>query len=400
MSVTRDDCLALDLSDPLAPLRNRFYLPEATVYLDGNSLGALPLSVRDHLHQVIDREWGQDLISSWNDHDWIGLPQRIGAKIAPLIGAATDEVIVTDSTSVNMFKLLITALVLNRGKGVVLSTRDNFPTDLYMAQGVSNLLGGQVCNLRMVDEVDLLESINEDTAVVMLTEVNFRTGRLLDMAAITRQAHACGALVIWDLSHSVGVVPIDLNGCEVDLAVGCGYKFLNGGPGAPAFVFVAKQHQDQVNQPLYGWMGHQNPFAFSAHYQPANGMNNFLCGTPPVLSMSALDKALDIWADTDIQAVRAKSEQLSELFLQLVGQRSGLSSLVLKSPVSAAERGSQLSFGHARAAAIIQALAERQVIGDFREPDVLRFGFAPLYTRYQDIWEAVDCLAQVVPGYS
>jgi kynureninase len=386
----------MDHADPLAPVRDRFYLPDACVYLDGNSLGALPLDVRDHLHQVIDQQWGRDLISSWYNHDWIGLPQRIGAKIALLIGADPDEVIVTDSTSVNMFKLLITALVLNRGKGVVLSSRDNFPTDLYMVQGISNLLGGQVCNLRMVDEADLLESINDDTAVVMLTGVNFRTGRLLDMAAITRQAHACGALVIWDLSHSVGVVPVDLAGCEVDLAVGCGYKFLNGGPGAPAFVFVAKRHQDQVNQPLYGWMGHQDPFAFSPYYQPAPGMANFLCGTPPVLSMSALDKALDIWVDLDIQAVRAKSVQLSELFLQLVAGRSNLSSLVLKSPANVAERGSQLSFGHPQAAAIITSLARHQVIGDFREPDVMRFGFAPLYIRYQDIWDAVDCLAQVI----
>jgi kynureninase len=396
MSLTRADCIAMDQADPLAPLRNRFFLPDDTVYLDGNSLGALPLNVRDHLHQVIDQQWGQDLISSWNSHDWIGMPQRIGAKIAALLGADADEVIVTDSTSVNMFKLLITALVLNRGKGVVLSNRDNFPTDLYMVQGISNLLGGQVCNLRMVDEADLLESINDDTAVVMLTEVNFRTGRLLDMAAITRQAHACGALVIWDLSHSVGVVPIDLNRCEVDLALGCGYKFLNGGPGAPAFVYVAKRHQNQVNQPLYGWMGHQDPFAFSPHYQPARGMDNFLCGTPPVLSMSALDKALDIWMELDVQAARAKSVQLSELFLQLVAQQPNLANLVLKSPVSAAERGSQLSFGHPQAAAIIQALAERQVIGDFREPDVLRFGLAPLYNRYQDIWDAVDSLAQVI----
>jgi kynureninase len=399
MELTLQDCMEMDRTDPLASKRKEFALPDDKIYLDGNSLGALPLSVRDHLRQVVEQQWGEDLISSWDEHNWIGLPQEIGAKIAPLIGAKPGEVIASDSTSVNMFKLLITAMVLNRGRGIVLSSRDNFPTDLYMAQGVSKLLGEHVCNLRLVDEANLIHSINEDTAVVLLTQVNFRTGRLLDMEAITRQAHKMGALVIWDLSHSVGVVPINLGFCEVDLAVGCGYKFLNGGPGAPAFVYLAEKHQNQVSQPLYGWMGHEDPFAFSPDYRPGEGMLNFLCGTPPVLSMTALDKALDIWGTTDIQSIRDKSTRLTELFLQLVEQQDCLSELKLVSPRNAPDRGSQLTYSHENAELFIQSLAQRNVIADYRASNLMRFGFAPLYTRYQDAWAAVDELAAVVMSH-
>jgi len=400
MEQTLQNCMEMDRTDPLASKRKEFSLPENKVYLDGNSLGALPLSVRHHLQHVVDEQWGQGLISSWDEHNWIGLPQSIGARIAPLIGAEPGEVIATDSTSVNMFKLLITAMVLNRGRGIVLSNRDNFPTDLYMAQGVSKLLGEHVCNLRLVDEDNLINSINEDTAVVLLTQVNFRTGRLLDMEGITRQAHKMGALVIWDLSHSAGVLPINLGACEVDLAVGCGYKFLNGGPGAPAFVYVAGKHQNQVSQPLYGWMGHEDPFAFSPDYRPGAGMLNFLCGTPPVLSMTALDKALEIWGSTDIQLVRDKSTALTELFMQLVKQQDCLSELKLVTPENAADRGSQLTYSHENAELFIRALADRNVVADYRASNLMRFGFAPLYTRYQDVWTAVDELAAVLASHA
>jgi len=390
------DILRLDQHDPLACKRELFELPDGVIYLDGNSLGALPINAREKAAEIIEEQWGQELVRSWNTHRWIDLPITVGEKIAPLLGAAPGQLICCDSISVNLFKLLAAALQLQTDRYVVLSQGDNFPADLYMAQGLGELCGPQTCDLRLVEDNGIETALDETIAVLMLTHVNYRSGKIHDMKRLTRLAHDKGILVIWDLAHSAGALPLELDDCGVDFAVGCGYKYLNGGPGAPAFIYTAKRHQDNIQQPLSGWMGHATPFSFDQNYQSAPGMRQFLCGTPPVLSMGVLDAALDVFEDLDMQVLRDKSMQLGELFLQLVVSNNNLIELALASPKESSERGSQLAFTHPHAFAICQALIERGVIADFRAPDVLRFGFAPLYLRYRDIWDSVQILLDII----
>ena len=388
-------CEAMDRTDPLAAHRDAFALPEGVVYLDGNSLGALPRATAARVAACVTRDWGRDLITSWNKAGWIDLPRRLGDKIARLVGAAPGEVLVADSTSVNLFKILAAALALRPGRRTILSDRGNFPTDLYMAQGLAALRGAGH-RLVLAEPEAVADGIDADTAVVMLTEVDYRTGRRHDMRAITAAAHRAGALVIWDLAHSAGAGPVDLAGCDVDFAVGCGYKFLNGGPGAPAFLHVATRHQDAFVQPLSGWLGHQAPFAFDSAYRPAQGIGRYLCGTPPVLSMVALECGLDTILAADLGAIRAKAMALGDLFIALVEQLCAGQGLEIACPRDAAARGSQVSFRHPEGYAIVQALIARGVIGDFRAPDILRFGLAPLYLRHADIWHAVTALRDIM----
>ena len=393
MSLTRADLERLDADDPLARFRDEFLLPEGVIYLDGNSLGALPKAAVDRLDAVVRREWGQDLIKSWNLHGWIEAPQRLGGKLAQIIGAEADEVVVADSTSVNLFKLLAGALSLRPGRSTILSEPGNFPTDLYVMQGLAGLLGGEV-KVRTVEADEVVGAIDEDTAVVALTHVHYKSGRRHDMGAITRAAHDKGALALWDLSHSAGAIQVGLNACDADLAVGCGYKYLNGGPGAPAWLFVAKRHQAAIQNPLSGWMGHAAPFAFVDDYAPAPDIRRELCGTPSIVAMAALEAALDLYVEADMARVEAKGARLCDLFIELVEARCP--QLTLVSPRAAAGRGSHVSFAHPDGYAIVQALIARGVIGDFRAPDIARFGFTPLYLRHTDVWDAVEVLADVV----
>ncbi len=413
---TLSDCLARDAVDPLRGLRAHFALPANLIYLDGNSLGPLPSAAATRAARVVEQEWGQGLIRSWNDAAWFDMPQRVGARIAPLIGAQPHEVVATDSTSVNLFKVLSAALAITNadtpGRTVVLSERHNFPTDLYIAQSVCQTHG---CTLEMVEPGAIQTSLNDQVAVLLLTHVNYRTGAMHDMATITAAAHAAGALVVWDLAHSTGAVPVDLNEAGTDFAVGCGYKFLNGGPGAPAFVWAHTRHAARTDlpwmQPLTGWFGHAAPFAFTPEYQSAPGMARFLCGTPPVISMAVLDAALDVFdaAQTlgGMAALRAKSLALGDLFIDLVEQRCAGLGLGIATPRQHAQRGSQVSLTHCdadaphSAYALVQAFIARGVIGDFRagapgEHDILRFGITPLYLSFADIWNAVEQLKQVL----
>src|SRR5271170_5564475 len=359
---TRLDCAAQDAVDPLGDFRDRFELPPGVIYLDGNSLGALPRRTAGRLAELVRAEWGRDLITSWNKNGWIDLPSRVGDKIARLIGAGPGEVVVADSTSVNLFKLLSGALDLAPGRSVVLSDTGNFPTDLYVAQGLIERCGGAMA-LRLVEPEQVIDAIDADTAVVMLTQVDYRTGRLHDMAAVTAAAHRVGALMLWDLAHSAGAMPIALSAAGADFAVGCGYKYLNGGPGAPAFLFVARHHQARIRPPLSGWMGHAAPFAFDLDYRPAAGVARNLCGTPPILSLAALEVGVDLMLEADLGALRAKSIALGAGFAALVEQRCpGL--FELASPRDPAARGSQISLRHKQGHAIVQALIARGVIPD------------------------------------
>ncbi|MEO6408642.1 MAG: kynureninase [Burkholderiaceae bacterium] len=414
--IARADAQALDAADPLADLREQFDLPPDVVYLDGNSLGALPRATAQRLHCVVAREWGEGLIRSWNVSEdaagWIGLPQRTAAKLAPLIGAAAEDVLVGDSTSVNLYKVLAAALAIARcdatQRNVIVTERGNFPTDRYIAESLARQHG---CELRSVDADGLAAALDEHVAVLLLTHVDYRNGRLHDMAALSAAAHAAGALAVWDLAHSAGAVPLHLPGDGADLAVGCGYKYLNGGPGAPAFLWTHPRHtarmdRDDLRQPLAGWFGHAAPFDFDPVYRPARGIARFACGTPAVLSMAALECGLDVFEVArplgGIAALRVKSMALTSLFIDRVERRCAGLDLTLASPRDAAQRGSQASFAHADAYPVMQALIERGVIGDFRsgglhDPDhLLRFGFTPLYTRYVDAWDAAETLAQVL----
>ena len=372
-SIGFEDVLRMDARDPLAPLRDRFSLPEGVIYLDGNSLGALPRSTAGHLAQVVEAQWGRDLIGSWNAHDWIGLPERIGRTIAPLIGAEADEVIACDSTSINLYKLIHAALALRPGRPEVLTEAEGFPTDRYMAQAVAMLSAG--CAVRSVAREQVTAGIGEDTALVLLTHVDYRSGAMLDMAAVTAAAHARGALVLWDLSHSAGAVPVALDACEADLAVGCGYKYLNGGPGAPAFLFARRRLQPALASPLSGWFGHARPFDFVQEYRPAEGLARFLCGTPPVLAMAALENGLAQFDGVDLAELFAKGLRLGELYIALMEEHCLPHGFTLASPRDAGGRGSHVSFAHEHAFAVSQALIARGVIGDFRTPDLLRMGF-------------------------
>jgi kynureninase len=401
---TRPDCQRLDAEDPLAALRDQFVLPAGKIYLDGNSLGALPKATAARVAQVVQHEWGEHLIESWNTAHWIELPQRVGNKIAQLVGAGANELVVADSTSVNLFKVLSAALTLARTdapqRRVIVSERDNFPTDLYIAESLARERGFE---LVLVDAPGQIEPrlAQGDVAVLMLTQVNYRTGRLHDMAALTAAAHAAGALTVWDLAHTAGALPVHLRRDDADFAIGCGYKYLNGGPGAPAFVWVHPRHADRFWQPLAGWMGHAAPFAFDPGYRPAPGIARYLCGTPPVIQVAALECGVDtVLAAAPLggmDALRSKSLALTELFMRLVAERCGGHGLGLVTPHEAPQRGSQVSYTLAEGGyAIVQALIARGVVGDFRAPDILRFGFTPLYLRFVDVWDAVEHLRQVL----
>lgn len=392
--MNRAECLAADRADPLRRWRDEFILPRGRIYLDGNSLGPLSRTGRARLKAVIEREWARDLIQSWTKNGWVDGSTRIGAKIAPLIGAKPAEVIVADSTSVNLFKALAGALALRPERRVIVSERGNFPTDIYMAEGLAKLLG-QGHELRLVDG-DVTAALGPDVAAVMVTEIDYRTGARHDMAAVTRAAHEAGALTIWDLSHSVGAMPIALNRAAADFAVGCGYKYLNGGPGGPAFLFVAARHQDGFVQPLSGWLGHADPFEFASAYRPARGILRAICGTPPVLSMAALEAGVDLMRKIDMKTLRAKSLALTDLFIARVEERCAGHGLVLATPREHARRGSQVSFRHKDGYAIVQALIARDVVGDFREPDFMRFGFAAPYLRFVDVFDAAEHLRAVL----
>ena len=385
-----------DSDDRLAHKRDEFHLPSGRIYLNGNSLGPLPRSAKQRARELIERQWGEDLVASWNTHGWIDLPFTAGEKIAALVGAGPEQVLCCDSISINLFKLLAVCLQLQSGRRVVLSQQDNFPTDLYAAHGLQQLLGENRCELKAVGADQLQQCLTEEVAALFLTHVNFRSGKLHDMQALTRQAQAQGILVVWDLAHSAGVLPLALDAWGVDFAVGCGYKFLNGGPGAPAFIYANRKHHDQFEQPLQGWMGHASPFEFDPGWEPAGGIAQFLTGTPTILSLATLDAALDVFDDIAISDVRAKSTELSSLFLALVESHDELKDLVPESPRDSAQRGSQLAFSHPQAYAICRALSAEGVIADFRSPDLLRVGFSPLILTYEDIWRSVEILAKVV----
>ena len=385
--MTLDEVRALDAADPLAACREQFALPEGVIYLDGNSLGALPKATPAALADVATRQWGDRLIRSWNE-GWFDAPARVGARIAPLIGAAPDEVIVGDSTSIHLFKLIVAALRLDPTRRTVLSEAGNFPTDLHIAEGAVACVPG--ARLRVVAREDLAAALDDDTALLLLTHVHYKTAARFDMPGWTARAHAAGALVLWDLSHSVGAVPIDL--ADADLAVGSTYKYLNGGPGAPAFLCVAKRWQDRLESPLSGWMGHAAPFAFEDGYRPAPGMARWRTGTPGILSMTALDAALDLWDGIDMAALAAKSAALFTILAD-AGAALGLDCVT---PVDPAQRGSHISFRHPHAYAVSQALIARGVIGDFRDPDILRLGLTPLYLSHADVWRAGDILREII----
>ena len=416
---SRADCLALDAADPLAPLRAEFELPEGVVYLDGNSLGALPKATPARIAEVICQEWGEGLIGSWNSAGWIDLAQRIGDRIARLVGVGPGELTVSDSTSVNLYKALSAALQITAAdaprRKVIVSERGNFPTDLYIAESLARQ---HACELRLVERDEIASHLDERLAVLMLTHVDYRTGRMHRMADMTRAAHEAGALMVWDLAHSAGAVPVDLMGgssaeagdgsasSAADFAVGCGYKYLNGGPGAPAFVWAHSRHTARMDakgwsQPLSGWLGHAAPFDFQPTYEPAAGIQRFVCGTPPVLSLSALACGLAVFDRAEafggMAALRRKSVALCELFIEQVETVCAGRGLTLVTPRDPEERGSQVSFAFAEGGyAVMQALIARGVIGDFRAPDILRFGFTPLYTRFVDAFDAAEHLAAVL----
>ena len=413
----RQHAIAFDAADPLAALRDQFTLPDGVIYLDGNSLGALPKATPARIQQVMADEWGRDLIRSWNTAGWIDLAQRIGNRIAPLVGAGENELMVGDSTSVNLYKVLSAAVTMVRADVLtdsapqrrrIVSERSNFPTDLYIADTIAQANGFE---LVLIEADELPAHLDDRLAVLMLTHVNYRTGRMHDMAQVTRDAHAAGALVVWDLAHSAGAVPINLRGDGSDMggadfAVGCGYKYLNGGPGAPAFVWAHTRHtarmdREKMRQPLSGWLGHAAPFEFTPEYRPAGGIQRFVCGTPPVLSMAALECGVDVFTQAEplggLAALRRKSLALTALFIELVEARGEGHGLSLVTPRDPAMRGSQVSFARTEGGyAITQALIARGVIGDFRAPDILRFGFTPLYTRFVDVWDAAEHLAAVL----
>ena len=395
-ALIRDDLLERDRSDPLATFRDRFQLPEGVIYLDGNSLGPPSVNIGTRIGALLADEWGSDLIASWNRHGWFRLPERVGTRLAPLLGAGGDEVIATDSVSVNLFKLLA-ALLRRPGPGrVVLAEETNFPTDLYMAEGLVSLFRESGARLRLVPPADFEGALEPDVSVATLTQVDFRTGRKHDLRRLTALAREAGIPIVWDLSHSAGAFPLRLNDDRVEFAVGCGYKYLNGGPGAPGFLYVAREFQQSLDTPLSGWMGHRAPFDFETRYRPAAGMRRFLTGTPGILSMVALEEGLRTFDGVDMEALRAKSEELGNVFLRLADERLTGFGVETVSPRGARERGSQVSLRHPDGYPVMQALIARGVVGDFREPDLLRFGFAPLYVRYADVWDAVETLRDVL----
>ena len=394
MTVTLEEIRQMDDADPLRHLRDRFLLPEGIIYLDGNSLGVLPAKTVRRQQDILLQQWGQSLIRSWNDHGWIEAPQRIGAKIASLIGARPHEVIVADSVTVNLFKLITAAARLSPERPVLLSEAGNFHTDLHVASGAVDALPGM--RLEVVNRHAVVEAIGPETNLLLLTHVHYKSAARFDMAAVTARAKAAGARTIWDLSHSAGAVPLQLNRDGAELAVGCGYKYLNGGPGAPAFLYVAEHLQEELTPVLRGWMGHASPFAFTDDYVPAPGIARFLAGTPPMLSISALECGVESFNGVDMEAVWAKSAALFDLFAKLVDERCSEHGLECISPLDPALRGSHISYRHPHAFEICQALIADGVIGDFRAPDIVRFGITPLYLGFEDIWAAVERLARIL----
>lgn len=393
MTLSRSSLAQCDAQDPLSAFREEFHLREGLIYLDGNSLGALPRSTPARLAEAVRSEWGEGLITSWLGAEWVSAPQRLGDKLARLLGAEPGEIVAADSTSVNLFKALTAALSLRPDRTVILSESTNFPTDVYMMQGVEAFSGGRVRAIT-VDPDMVLDRLADDVAVLLLTQVHYKTGRIRDMAEVTACAHAKGALVIWDLSHSAGAIEVNLGASQADFAVGCGYKFLNGGPGAPAFLFAARRHQT-ATPVLSGWFGHARPFAFEEGYRPADGITRFLCGTPPVLGLTALECGIDLMARADMAALRRKSVQLGDAFIALMDERCAEFGFELISPRDSGLRGSQVAYAHPQGYELVQALKDADVIGDFRAPDVLRFGLTPLYLRYVDVYDAVERLRHI-----
>ncbi|MCB1274423.1 MAG: kynureninase [Leucobacter sp.] len=397
---TREACVAADRADPLSGFRDEFALPEGVIYLDGNSLGALPRAAGERAREVLAREWGEDLIASWNTHHWFELPVRIGEKIGRLIGGHGGGCVATDTTSINVFKALAAALRLQREdrpeRRVIVSERENFPTDLYMAEGLIEILDDGY-ELRLIDdEAGLEASLSDEVAVVMLTHVNYRSGRMWEMDRVTRLVHEAGALIVWDLCHSAGAVPVDLTAASADFAVGCTYKYLNGGPGSPAFIWAANRHLPRVEQPLSGWWGHRAPFDMAVGYAAAEGAAKFLCGTQPILSLATMEVGIDIALRADPEALREKSLALTSLFIALVEERLAAHPLTLITPRDSEHRGSHVSFRHPEGFAVMKALIAEGVIGDYREPEVLRFGFTPLYVGFADVWDAVEAFRRVL----
>ena len=392
--ITRAQCVAMDQADPLAPRRERFELPPGIIYLDGNSLGALPRHTAAHMHEVVQTQWGRDLIGGWNKHGWIDAPLRLGARIAPLIGAGADEVLVADTASINLFKLIAGALSMRPGRRTIVSERGNFPTDLYMLQGLRDLLGD--ITLRIVPRGEVAAAMDDTVALLLLSHVHYKTAERWDMAALTACAHACGALVLWDICHSAGAIAVDLNAADADLAVGCGYKFLNAGPGAPSFLFVAARHLPAIRSPLTGWLGHASPFSFDDDFSPADGVRKLLCSSPSILAIAALDAALDVWDGIHLADLETKAGRLGDLFIACVTPITAMFPLRLASPLEPAMRGAQVAWAHPEAYAVMQALIARGVIGDFREPDLIRFGLAPLTTLYIDVFDAALVLHEVL----
>lgn len=387
---------AMDAADGLRSFRERFILPPGLIYLDGNSLGVASTAAFTELQKAATEEWGQDLIRSWNTAGWFDMPLALGDRVGRLIGAAAGQTVVCDTTSINIYKALHAAMALRPDRSVIVSEGGSFPTDIYMAEGALSTRPGGTLRLEGIDAPQIEDLIDGDVAVVLVNHVNYKSGELRDMAALTKIAHEHGALIIWDLCHTAGALPVDLDGANVDFAVGCTYKYLNGGPGAPAFVYAATRHHGDIRQPLSGWWGHARPFAFEKHYAAGEGIRRFLCGTQPILSLRALKGALDIWDEVDMAALREKSLGLTDLFIALVEEKCAGHDLDLESPRERASRGSQVSFSHPHAYEIMQALIARGVIGDFRAPSTMRFGFTPLYVRYADVWRAVEILKDIL----
>ncbi|NTF84297.1 kynureninase [Rhizobium rhizogenes] len=391
---------AMDEADSLRFFRSRFALPHGVIYLDGNSLGAASHDVFTELKQAMMEEWGNGLIRSWNSAGWFQLPLELGDRIGRLIGAASGQTVVADSTSINIYKALHAALAMRPDRSVIVAEGDSFPTDLYMAEGVTSTRPGTALRLEGRDADDIENLIDNQTAAVLVNHVNYKTGALRDMAALTRRIHEAGALVIWDLCHSAGALPVGLDGANADFAVGCTYKYLNGGPGAPAFIYAAHRHHASIVQPLSGWWSHARPFAFEQGFAEGDGIKRFLCGTPPVLSLRALKGALGIWDEVDLNMLRQKSIALSDLFIRLVEAKCGQYGVVLDTTRDSEQRGSQVSFTHDNGYEVMQALIERGVIGDFRAPSTLRFGFTPLYVSYRDVWQAAGVLEDILSSGS
>lgn len=395
MTLTREDFIALDNKDILAPFADEFHIPENVIYLDGNSLGAMPKAAKARALEVIDQEWGEDLIKSWNKAGWFNLVEKLGDKTATLIGANKGEVIYADSTGLNVYKLVAAALDQRRERKVIVMEGSNFPTDNYMVQGLIKQLERDH-EIRFAEDGDIFDAIDEDVAVVCLTHVHYKTGHLHDMAAITKKAHDVGALAIWDLCHSAGAMSVDLNGCNADFAVGCTYKYLNGGPGSQSFMFVAKRHQGTAMQPLTGWWGHDAPFGFERDYRPRKDIRQFSTGTEPIVSLAMSEVGLDIFMRADMNDIRKKSLKLTDLFIQLIEERLSGYGFKLETPVDHEKRGSQVSISSENGFPIMQAIIDAGVIGDFRAPDIMRFGFTPLYVSYVNVWDAIDRIKKIM----